>query len=77
MTDKFCKDCVHVSWRRHALGFAGSLAGHVCDRPVPTRLDLVSGEVARPADRWAYRERGRGWFRDRCGPEGKYWQAKP
>jgi hypothetical protein len=52
-----------------------------CIRPLNDRRSLVSGELLYRAEDFASNERlpGRKWFglgRERCGPEGKFWEGK-
>lgn len=64
-----CKECGHY---RKAMVFGSPHPVYQCMRPIPIPRDLVIGNTTKPAFRNPWRERKRSWFRDRCGPEGKY-----
>lgn len=67
MTDKFCKDCAHyVPEQTYPLQRAWTVAS--CKR---VSFNLVTG--ARESHFNPHDERG---LAERCGPDGKYWQAK-
>lgn len=69
MSSRYCVDCKHVVQYHPFCG------GHRCIRPESDVPDPVTGKprliLGRCSD-----ERQRGWFRDTCGPDGKYWEAK-
>lgn len=75
MTDKFCKDCKHFE--------RTNIGSDKCFRPVALRrMDLVHGAQKAYLYKTAWLERAEmravfKWlFRDRCGPEGKYFEPK-
>lgn len=74
---KFCKDCAHGALERRAMGMSlASTWDRICDRRLAKIVDLVEGAKTKKVGRWCSDERKRGRFRDTCGPDGKYWQAK-
>lgn len=74
---KLCKDCELGRRSPIMIGISGGAClDAVCHRPVPISPDPVYGNMTRELKRRCRDERKHGWFRDTCGPEGKYWQAK-
>lgn len=70
---KSCIDCRHFTNDRHGYDLY-----KVCSRRDVKAIDVVDGLITQEDHRSARRERKVSWFGfDRCGPEGKYFDARP
>ena len=71
---RFCVDCRHYI----EIQVSGCIIDRLCDRAVKKDIDLVTGEDHGLIGSSCFTEREpNGCFQpDRCGPEGRFYEAK-